>query len=168
MEKNWSVALRPARGALCVILPIAVVIIGYFGHVGDAISAEDDDVEQTLERTEPNGRVVAPVGGSEVRQFRDRDAPPKTRNRLTRNLFFGGKIESKVEFEGNFNLDDGAADDLGTISPKLEVAFSYLLSDNIVGFISFKLKRKFAFVDEGVDKIRETELEVKRLRNICR
>ena len=100
-----------------------------------------------------------PTGEEPVLAF-DIDAPPKTRNRLTPTLSYGAKLEVEFESERNFDLESGDPDDVSTLEPELEVAFSYDPIEHVQAFLNLELKREFAVEEEGRDRDRPIRLQI--------
>ncbi len=92
----------------------------------------------------------------------DIDAPPKTRNQLTRSLYYGGAVEVKTEYEGNYNLDNDDDADIWKIEPQLKLAFTYKPTQKIHGYIDFNLKRKSTLIDRQNNENTKTSLTIKR------
>lgn len=69
----------------------------------------------------------------------DFDDPPDTRHHLTRHLTYGAQISLDFEYEKNFDLDEDEDDDLATLAPELEAAFSYDPNPWFRGFADFEL-----------------------------
>lgn len=91
----------------------------------------------------------------------DLGAPPKTRNRLTPDLSFGGSIALEYELERNFDLNTKNPDDLVVWEPSLSMVFSYTPTDESTVFLNVESSRRIVD-DEKNRKNSETELELKQ------
>ena len=154
------IALMRAVSRILRLEMIAVVIL--LAHAAAGYATERAVPAPARDAAEANRPIGVSANVAEGKEADNRDAPPDTPNRLTPTLFWGGKIKGKVEYENNFDLSDAVDDDRGIIQLKLEGALSYLIADNVLGFVSFQLKRENKFVEEGVKKNLQTELELKR------
>ena len=91
----------------------------------------------------------------------DFDDPPDTKNQLTRHLTFGGKINLNFDYENNYDLDRSETDDLATLEPELEIAFSYDPASWFRGFLDLEFKKEGQIEGPEGRKSSDAELIVK-------
>ena len=90
----------------------------------------------------------------------DIDAPPTTRNSLTRWFYYGGAVEIKADYERNYNLDDDA--DILVLEPQFKLAFTIKPTRYIWSYTDFNLKHKTTTIDRQNNEDSKTSLTVKR------
>lgn len=91
----------------------------------------------------------------------DFDDPPDTKNELTKDLTFGGQVTLGFDYERDYDLDKGEDDDLATLEPELEVAFSYDPYPWFRAFTNLDLKRQFPIEEPDGRESQKTKLRVK-------
>lgn len=92
----------------------------------------------------------------------DFDAPPTTRNSLTRWFYYGGAVEFKADYERNYNLDDDDDADILVLEPQLKLAFTIKPTRYIWSYTDFNLKHKTTTIDRQNNEDSKTSLTVKR------
>lgn len=115
---------------------------------------------QQIAESEPLAEIPSEGANGAIVEF-DFDDPPDTKNRLTRDLTFGGKVTLGFDYERNYDLDRDEDDDLFTWAPELELAFSYDPYPWLRGFLDLELKREFQIEEPDGREPQETELLVK-------
>lgn len=90
----------------------------------------------------------------------DFDDAPETSGQITPSLSYGAEVEIKYELEKNFDLNRGERDDVATLQPKLELAFTFEPDEHFEAFVNLKTQRDFALQDEQGDGNSPTELEI--------
>lgn len=89
----------------------------------------------------------------------DLDDPPETRIRLTPFLTFGAVIQTRYDYERNFDLADSSAGDRSRVTPELSLALSYDPDPRIQVFVSLELAKEFGSRDGG-ERSPETRLDL--------
>ncbi len=129
---------------------------------GMALSTEHLTSDPAAETPTGQPPIVEETGREVREDVIDRDAPPATPYAITPNLFWGAEIEFEFEYENNFDLDDGAADDLLELDPTLSVAVAYVPTNWLLGYVSFSLSRDVGIIDEGRNSVRKTNFTLSR------
>ncbi|NIA69675.1 alginate export family protein [Pelagibius litoralis] len=115
---------------------------------------------QRVAESEPLAEIPSEGPNGAAVQF-DFDDPPDTKNRLTQDLTFGGKVTLGFDYEQDYDLDRDEDDDLATWAPELEVAFSYDPYPWFRGFLNLEVKREFQIEEPDGRAPQETEFLVK-------
>ncbi|MGI9333204.1 MAG: alginate export family protein, partial [Gammaproteobacteria bacterium] len=85
---------------------------------------------------------------------------PDTPNRITPTLSYGAKVKLELNLDQNFDLDRREADDLSTVRPSVELAFTFQPHEQFEAFVNFELKREIAVTEEDGDSDRPTQLDL--------
>lgn len=104
--------------------------------------------------------LLTPLTGLAQDQQIDFEAPPEASNLLTPSLSYGGQLSMEYELEDNFDLDNSEDEDLGSLKPSVELAFSYQPNERFRAFLNLDLAREFIVQDENRDRDNQTTLDV--------
>ncbi len=131
--------MEPVRIALHMLG--RCLVLGLLG--AGAAAAEPSD--NTRPRPEPE-----PVLAAAAAEREDEGSP----------FSVGGHFELDFESEDNFDLDDGAARDVATLEPELQLEVTYQPGEDFFIYLVLESSRKIALWEEGPNRERDIKLEV--------
>ena len=165
-EKTWHVLL--AAALLSCFLGVndlhaasnANAQEGTTAASGGNKDSEISNAQSISQGGEPVSAVAGPRSSNSYKY--DFDAPPKTRNRLTRSLYYGGALQLETDYERNYNLDDDDDADVWILEPRFRLGFTYQPRQDLWAYIDFNLKSKSTFIDRQDEEDTKTSLTIKR------
>ena len=153
---NWRDGGIVEKRGFGIVLTIALALSAF--RI-DLVSAAQQNGSVITMPSGKTGAASEPARKEKVVPF-DPNAPPKTRNKLAPFLTFGGKFDLEYVYEKNFDLNDGEDDDLSTLEPELQLAFSFDPSRYFHAFLNLELSSRIVLKDEQDKKETRTKLEI--------